>query len=269
MVIIAEHGKNEMIQHRKVREVIPISRNIEHFALSSNAIKIIAALSMLIDHIGIILFPNVAILRIIGRIAFPLYAFMIAEGCAHTKNKLRYFLNVFVLGASCQVVYYLYDSSMYMGILITFSLSILVIYAMQYLKEVLFAPENSHGRHCTAVLLFLAVIGGVYFLNKHFYIDYGFWGCMTPVFASVFRKPSLNPSPQLDRLDCSLVHVFMLGIGLIMVARMSGGIQFYSLLGLPLLMFYSGKRGRWKMKSFFYIFYPAHLAVLEYVSIVL
>lgn len=249
--------------------VILISRNADHFALSGNALKIIAALSMLIDHMGVVLFPDVTITRIIGRIAFPIYAFMIAEGCAYTKNRLRYFLTVFMLGVSCQVVYYLYDGSTYMGILITFSLSILVIYVMQYLKEVLFATESCHSRRCTAILLFLAVIAGVYFLNRHLSIDYGFWGCMTPVFASTFRKPASNPVPHLDRLDSSLTHVFMLGVGLIMVACISGRIQFYSLLALPLLMLYSGKRGSCKMKSFFYIFYPAHLVVLEYVSIIL
>lgn len=56
---------------------------------------------MLIAHIGVILFPDVVILRIIGRIAFPIYAFMIAEGCANTKNKLWYFVTVFVLGVGC------------------------------------------------------------------------------------------------------------------------------------------------------------------------
>lgn len=98
--------------------------------LSSNALKLIAALTMLIDHIGVILLPNVPILRVIGRIAFPIYAFMIAEGCAYTKNKLRYFLSVFLLGAVCQIVYGIFDSEVYLGILITFSLSILVIHAI-------------------------------------------------------------------------------------------------------------------------------------------
>jgi hypothetical protein len=43
----------------------------------------------------------------------------------------------------------------------------------------------------------------------------------------------------------------------------SSSIQVYSLLSLPVLMCYSGKRGKWKMKYFFYIFYPIHLAALE------
>ena len=59
------------------------------FGLSGNALKIIGAITMLIDHMGVVLFPGIAILRIIGRISFPIFAFMIAEGCRYTKNKLK------------------------------------------------------------------------------------------------------------------------------------------------------------------------------------
>lgn len=249
--------------------MVMTNRNTDRFALSGNALKIIAALSMFIDHAGLILLPDVAVLRMIGRIAFPIYAFMIAEGCVYTKNRLRYFLTVFTIGAACQVVYYLYDGSLDMGILITFSLSILVIYAMQYLKEVLFAAGSCYGRQCAAFLLFFTALAGVYFLCRYLVIDYGFWGCMTPVFASVFRKTHAKPPAYSERLDSLPVHVFMLGIGLIMISCVYGGMQFYSLLALPLLMLYSGKRGKWKMKTFFYIFYPAHLAALECASMVL
>lgn len=246
-----------------------ISSNVNYYGLSGNTLKIIAALSMLIDHIGVILLPEATILRIIGRIAFPIYAFMIAEGCEYTKNRLRYFLSIFVLAAVCQLVYYLYDGGTDMGVLFTFSLSILIIYAMQYLKEVLLAAENYRSKQCVAFLLFLAVIAGVYLLSRHFDIDYGFWGCMIPVFASVFRQAKSNPSPYLERLDSLMVHIFMLSVGLIILSCVSGGIQPYSLYAIPLLMLYSGKRGKWKMKSFFYIFYPAHLVILQCVFVIL
>ena len=68
------------------------------YSLSGNALKIIAAITMLIDHIGVILLPQITLFRVIGRISFPIFAFMIAEGCAHTKNKLRYFYRFFCLG---------------------------------------------------------------------------------------------------------------------------------------------------------------------------
>lgn len=237
--------------------------------LSGNTLKIIAALSMLIDHIGVILLPGVEALRIIGRISFPIFAFMIAEGCAKTHSKRRYFLSVFALGAACQVVYYLYDGSTYLGILITFSLSILLIYSLQDLKETLFDDTKCRSRRLTALLVFPLLVAAVYLLNCYFTIDYGFWGCMLPVLASVFRKPaSLAPS-CFDRLDRLGVHVAMLCIGLVFLSYGHGGVQPYSLCSVPFLSLYSGLRGTWHMKSFFYIFYPAHLAAITLLSMLL
>lgn len=55
----------------------------------------------------------------------------------------------------------------------------------------------------------------------------------------------------------------MLGIGLVVLSTLSGIIQVHALLSLPLLLLYSGKRGKVNLKYFFYIFYPLHLAVLQ------
>lgn len=61
------------------------------FGLSNNALKIIAMLSMLIDHTGLMIFPEYKIFRIIGRLAFPIFAYMIAEGCFYTKKQKKVF----------------------------------------------------------------------------------------------------------------------------------------------------------------------------------
>ena len=100
--------------------------------LTNNQLKIIAMISMLIDHIGVQIFPHVLIFRIIGRLAFPIFAYMIAEGCFYTKNKARYLLMVFGLGFICQLVFYFFMNSLYQGILMTFTLSIICIYAIDY-----------------------------------------------------------------------------------------------------------------------------------------
>lgn len=213
--------------------------------LSGNALKILAAIFMTIDHIGVILFPQSAILRILGRLALPIFAFMIAEGCKYTRNRRKYFGMVFGLGAVCQVVYYLFDGSMYLSILITFSLSILTIYALQYLKE-----KNT----TFSSVIFLCTVFAVWLLNLIFTIDYGYWGCMLPVFAAL---------PHGTKYDRNPVSIALLGLGLLPLALSVGGIQIFSLLALPLLYCYSGKRGTWNLKYFFYIFYPVHLAVLQ------
>jgi len=213
--------------------------------LSGNALKILAAIFMTIDHIGVMLFPRITILRVLGRLALPIFAFMIAEGCKYTRNRRKYFGMVFGLGVICQIVYYLFDGSMYLSILITFSLSILTIFALQ----------NMQKKNTTAsCLVFLLTVAAVWVLNLIFTIDYGFCGCMLPVFAAAFQ------GTNYDRLP---IHIGMLGVGLILLSGAIGGVQIWSLLALPLLLCYNGKRGKWNLKYFFYIFYPTHLVVLQ------
>ena len=214
--------------------------------LTGNALKLLAALFMTIDHIGVVLFPRVLVLRIIGRLALPIFAYMIAEGCKYTRNKKKYFGMIFLLATLCQTVYFFVDGTLYLSILYTFSLSILTVYAMQNMKS----------RGTTAsCLLFLLTISAVWVLNQFFTIDYGFWGCMLPVFAAIFH------STKKDRLS---VSIGMLGIGLVLLSLDLGdSIQLLSLAALPLLLCYNGKRGKWNLKYFFYIFYPVHLAVLQ------
>lgn len=232
---------------------------IREGVFSSNSLKIIGAAAMLVDHVGLMFFPEITLLRILGRLAFPIFAFMIAQGCAHTGNKERYFLRVFTLAAVCQIVYYLAEGSTYFSILVTFCCGIFMVFALQNMKRELFAPGPA--RYWGAAGFALTVFT-VWLLNRWLIIDYGFWGCMVPVFASLFQSVEGTPD-ALRRLDRKAVHVGMTGVGLAILSWDLGGIQWWSLLALPLLMLYSGKRGKWKMKYFFYIFYPAHLAILQ------
>ena len=111
--------------------------------LSGNMLKILAAIFMTIDHIGLLFFPTEMIFRIIGRLAFPIFAFMIAEGARYTKHRLRYFLSVFILGVICQIVYFVTSESLYMCILITFSLSLIMLFTLKDLKIAIFKEKKS------------------------------------------------------------------------------------------------------------------------------
>lgn len=230
--------------------------------LSGNQLKLIAAISMLIDHAGFLLFPDIKVLRVLGRIAFPIYAYMIAEGCRYTKNKPRYFGTMFFLASIYQMVYFWFDGSTYMCILITFSLSILVIYALQYFKYSICLHGAILKKVVSGLLLF-AVIATVYLLNQILTIDYGFWGSMTPVLVSVFQQPSNSTQGVLYKFDRIAVHVMMLGIGLCFLGVAYGRVQYFAFAAIPLLLCYSGRRGEHTLKCFFYVFYPAHLVFLQ------
>ena len=180
--------------------------------------------------------------------------FTISQGCIYTKNKLKYFLQVAGLATVCQVAYFIYNSSTYMSILVTFSLSILIIYALDYLKKQIFA-ENTAKSVLGAVLVITAVLGA-YVFHRIFRADYGFIGSLVPVLASLFTKPDEKPKN-------SYLSIAMLTLGLIILSVDVGWIQYYSLAAIPLLLAYNGKRGKLNLKYYFYIFYPLHLLVLQ------
>lgn len=235
--------------------------------LGGNVLKIIAMVSMIVDHIGMIFFPRVDIFRIIGRVAFPIFAFMIAEGCRYTRNKLRYFLSVFFIAVVVQVVYFLGEGSLFMCVLVSFSLSIPMVYALQYLKSVILRDSGAK-RILLAIVLLLLSIGltvGVCLIVE---VDYGIMGCFLPFLASIFYVPN-GVSERLRSYDTILNRVIVFSIGVLALGLIKGGLQIFGLLSIPILLLYSGQRGRYNIKYFFYLFYPLHLAILEGISILI
>ena len=232
--------------------------------LSGNVLKIIAMVSMLIDHIGMYFFPQVDILRIIGRLSYPIFAFMIAEGCKHTKNKLRYFLMIFILAIIVQVVYYIGERELFMCVLVSFSLSIPMVYTVGFLKSVIFEEKNAR-RVALSILFLVLSVGATIGVNLVLEVDYGIMGCFLPVLASLLHAPK-EGMEKLKKYDTIWGNVLIFSIGCLALALIKGGIQIFSLLSIPLLLLYSGKRGKYNIKYLFYLFYPLHLAILEGIS---
>ena len=232
-------------------------KNGMRFGVSGNVLKLLGAASMLVDHIGYIFFPQTIWLRAIGRLAFPIFAFMIEEGCHYTRNKLRCFLQVLVLAVVCQSALVITGDGGFLCVPVSFSLAIPMVYALQ-------ACKNSKGFAGAAFWgsVFL-VLGSVAWWVSHLTeLDYGFWGCMLPVAASLLRRSERSPA-WLKKLDIHAVRVLCMGVCLAMMSMERVALQWLSLLALPLLLCYNGGRGKWKMKYFFYIFYPAHLVLLQ------
>lgn len=242
--------------------------------LSGNTLKIIAALAMLIDHMGVLLFPAFPIFRIIGRLSFPIFAFMISEGARYTRDKLRYFLSVFILSVLCQAVYMLAGGFEPFNILVTFSFSILIIYALNDFKKVLFAKDRTCSLVILKAVILLSGIAIVYLVTELVHIDYGFAGCLAPVFASIFDLKDINIPEKFKKLDCLPLRILCLFIPIffVILRNMSAGDRLVSpflFTALPILLLYSGERGKANMKYFFYLFYPLHLALLEGIQILL
>ena len=234
--------------------------------MTSNALKIIACISMACDHVGYLLFPKLEFLRWIGRLALPIFAYFIAEGCLHTRSKPRYFLQIFLMAMVCQLFYAgeaLLNGgirSIYLNILFTFSLSIVVCWA--YLGAI-----NGKKAHLPLQIgLFVASLCLAVFccfdlsnvVGIPVTVDYGIIGVLLPVTALIFKNKRIN---------------FLCFCGGTIIYCLTKSADFpyiwYSLLALPLLALYNGKRGSAKLKWVFYLFYPAHFAIIYGIGMLL
>lgn len=224
--------------------------------LSGNQLKLLALVTMTLDHIGVALLPSCTVLRLVGRLAFPIFAWMIAEGCAYTRNRKRYLLQMAVLALVCQSAYFFAMGSLYMCVLVTFTLSIGLIYLLDYAKQV-----PSPLRLAIPLLGFLAV----WFLSEllpellsgtDFRIDYRLPGILLPVLIYLGRT-------KWEKLILATAGLVWLALSF------PGYQQWFGLLALIPLALYNGNRGKWKLKYLFYIYYPAHLLVIQLIDILI
>lgn len=230
--------------------------------LSQNQIKLIAAAAMVIDHVGVELFPQLTILRIIGRLAFPVFSYCICEGSRRTHHPWKYFFRLLGMGLLCVIGYYVYTGLFYGNILITFSLSLCVLYAFQHLQTCW--SQDKITARLAGVSIMLGCMVGIWLICSWLTIDYGYFGVILPLFAElsvcIWKKYAGADGKQ------ELARLFGFSVGLLVLSLQMGGIQIYSLLTLPLLFAYNGARGETNLKQFFYWFYPVHLLLIGLVS---
>lgn len=202
---------------------------------------------MLVDHIGVIFFPEQLTWRLIGRLAFPLFAWAIANGSLHTRNASRYLGRLSLFGLIIQIPYTVYFNSWYLNIFFTLSLGLLAIIIFSRL------PNRSIG-YCMAVLL--ACLGEA--LN----VDYGLYGVLMIFFFYLYFNdlPKLLLAQGLLNLGRVLLPFLVTAFGEYTLSDMDF-IQPAAFLALGFIFMYNGTKGR-NYKYFFYIFYPAHLVIL-------
>ena len=241
--------------------------------LSGSTLKIIACVLMAIDHIGLILFPSVLWLRAIGRLAFPLFAYFIAEGCKYTRHRLKRFLTIFSVGLALMLFYFFWDGTVYGNIFMTFSISVALIYLLDFCKRLVFV-KYSHAKLVLAIVIYLAAAVGVYGLTKLLRFDYGFFGAFVPVFVSLFDFHGLTVPRIFSDMDNYLVRAVMLAIALLplCIGNVHGKmnifgfiipVQWFCLGSVILVLLYNGKPGIRQLKYAFYLFYPLHLIIIE------
>lgn len=244
-------------------------------------LKIIAVVSMLIDHTGAVLFPENLWLRIIGRLAFPIYCFLIAQGARHTRSLGKYIGRLALFALVSEIPY---DLAFHAGLLtrgsnVYFTLLLGLIAAASALR----LPEifkkrikNETAAKVLGIACAVAVCAACAYLGDLMDTDYGSYGVILIfIFACPVRWLSIAGFVLLTAYNYTIgivsaeyfaqyghyysALVLWQGGTVVYVTRQ---IQSFCLLSAIPIALYNGEAGEKKFKWFFYIFYPAHLLIL-------
>ena len=230
---------------------------------NNNVLKIIAVVSMLLDHLGLIIFPNVIFLRVIGRIAFPIFAFCIAEGLYYTKSRKKYILTLLLFAIISQIPYYFIFSTFFkFNVLFTFLIAILAIILIeQYSKSL----KNSSVLVSTGYLIgLLFIIIGLTITTPFSFFEYDIFGVVTVMIFYFLRE---KPLWKYLLFTLTMILLTLFGAYLSNEFTFATTCQFFSILAIIPLMLYNSNRGKLNLKYFFYIFYPTHLILLWLISL--
>ncbi len=209
------------------------------------SLKLIAVISMLIDHTGDVLYPGQLWLRYIGRLAFPIYCFLIVEGFLHTRDLKNYMLRLLVFGIISEVPFDLafcgsFIDFRYQNVFWTLLLGLMAISLMSMVKY-----DNIYVRYLLQMMI--AVPFGIAAQLMH--TDYRWIGVGLIASMYIFRD----------------IETLKVGAGImLMLPVFTNQIEYFGVLSYIPIHFYNGRRGleNYFSKWLFYLFYPVHLMVL-------
>ncbi|MBQ6559565.1 MAG: hypothetical protein IJL85_01910 [Erysipelotrichaceae bacterium] len=204
-------------------------------------LKLLAMVSMVFDHVGDIFIPDQEWMRIVGRIAMPLFAFAVAEGYIHTRDRKKYLLRMLVMGMISEIPFdlVLFGKPLeftHQNIMMTFAYAIIGL--MCYEKIADHKTLSIPG----LLILLLFVISSLFLC-----LDYNIIAL-----AVIYTFYLLRKKPLWLRTIVAMLFYY---------AFRNVGIYRFGLLGFLPIFLYNGQRGK-GFKWLFYCFYPGHLLLI-------
>lgn len=216
------------------------SRKTTPVKINGHTLKLLAAFTMLLDHIGYCFWETgycYTALRTVGRLAFPLYCFLLVEGVLHTRSVRKYGIRLALFAIISEVPFNLMISGHlfcieYQNVFFTLLLGLLVLIGYGKFPAKEWKQAGIFICGCTAALLMKT--------------DYGAIGITVISIFYWFR-------------DQKKIRNQMSGIVLALESLMNFGT---AALAVPIISLYNGERGKVVNKYFFYWFYPIHIVIL-------
>ncbi|MFI3206628.1 MAG: TraX family protein [Clostridia bacterium] len=227
--------------------------------MTAYTLKWIALITMIIDHIGAVFFPQLEIIRIIGRISFPIFAFLLAEGFARTRNRTNYLVRLVIFAVVAEVPF---DLCFHGSFSYWLAQSVMVELAIAFIALIFLEKTKK------TPAFFILVIA-MAFVAELLYSSYGSYGVLLVVAFYMFRKyrgADIIAFVALTYLFYGFTNWGFSIENFYYSILTLNSIQLYACLAALPLVFYSGKKGDASMKWFFYAIYPLHLALFYVVD---
>ncbi len=230
--------------------------------LTANMLRAVAVLLMLSDHIWATYMSFGDWMTYIGRMAFPIFAFQIAEGFVHTKNVKKYILRLLGFAIVTEIPFNLFYSSRtfnpyHQNVLFTLLLGLLAIVLIDGVKK----NRSAKNIAKTVALLLLIVVASVIG-----FVDYGFLGMLTVVMFYLLRD---FPFAWLAQLLGMIAINIIFFEGQVIPFELFGKyfeipVQGFAVFSLIPIWLYGGKKGisSKSLQYGFYAFYPVHMLIL-------
>lgn len=233
--------------------------------LSSAQLHIIAMAAMFCDHLWATNAMHLSALSCIGRIAYPIFAFLIAQGFLHTSNIKRYLGRVVIFALISEIPFDLMYNGLpfypyHQNVMWTYTIALLGLWAVDTIRK-----KRGRGKAffaCTAVILLCVALGYGLFVD--------FYGIgIALVFLFYFFPGKTLKERLIQFIGMYYVNVTVLGGFYYPVTLFGHEIELYqqsfALLALPLIWLYHGRQGHHSkaFRWFCYGFYPAHILILS------
>lgn len=243
--------------------------------ITGSTLKMVAIITMFLDHVAAIVIQRYVAaapfsgmstemgalwdrvyfgLRVIGRLGFPIFCFLLLEGYDHTRSRSKYALRLGVFALISEIPFDLAFQdkvleTTYQNVFFTLLFGLLSVWAV----DVFCRWMDEKGRSQAWMLLrwggagVIALTGML--VADWFHTDYGFWGVAAILGMFLGRRVFLSRTNGMG---------MALGCGILIYHNL---VELSALLCIPLAVWYNGKRG-WNVKYVFYAFYPVHILLL-------
>ncbi len=229
--------------------------------MSIFVLKIIAVITMLIDHLSLMLYGSTfSWMRYIGRIAFPIYAFLIAEGYNHTKNVKQYLIRLLIFALISQYPFDLFNSPridyIYLNVGFTLLLGLISIIIYEKINERIDILNIDKIDKYVLKLITLSIVIMISMFSGFINSDYGIFGVLLIFIFHIFRNNKI-----LLNIFAVIWIILYYSININNLLNISVIIKFiFYLIPFILINFYNKKKGR-SFKILFYLVYPFHLLI--------